>query len=34
LANGGGGKSKQVGILELQELTMRLLLALVKAGKA
>ena len=34
VATGGGGKSKQVGTLEPQELAMQLLLELVKAGKA
>ena len=33
VATGLGGKSKQVGTMEPQELAMRLLLELVKAGK-
>jgi hypothetical protein len=33
VATGGGGKSKQVGTMEQQELAMQLLLELVKAGK-
>jgi hypothetical protein len=34
VATGGGGKSKQVGTMEPQELAKQLLLELVKAGKA
>ena len=34
VATGGGGKSKQVGTIEPQELAMQLLLELVKTGKA
>jgi hypothetical protein len=34
VATGGGGKSKQVGTMEPQELAVQLLLELVKAGKA
>ena len=34
VATGGGGKSKQVGTVEPQELAVQLLLELVKAGKA
>ncbi len=33
VATGGGGKSKQVGTIEPQELAMQLLLELVKEGK-
>jgi hypothetical protein len=34
VATGGGGKSRQVGTTEPQELATQLLLELVKAGKA
>jgi hypothetical protein len=33
VATGGGGRSRQVGTMEPQELAMQLLLELVKAGK-
>jgi hypothetical protein len=33
VATGGGGKSKQAGMMDQQELAMQLLLELVKAGK-
>lgn len=33
VATGGGGKSRQVGTMDQQELAMQLLLELVKAGK-
>ncbi len=33
VATGGGGRSKQVGMMEPQELAVQLLLELVRAGK-